>query len=90
MYCWDMRNPGKVLQIFKRQVNTNQRVYFDLNITSNYLASGNHDGEVSVWDLNAENDLTDQHEQPVFKSFRASSDCVNGVAYLTIFSQFQL
>jgi WD40 repeat protein len=76
-----MRNPGKILQIFKREVTTNQRVYFDLLNAEDrkYMASGNQNGSVSVWDLNAENELADQHEQPVYTSFKAHADCVNGI-----------
>ena len=29
--CWDMRNLGKVLMRMKRDVQTNQRMYFDLD-----------------------------------------------------------
>jgi len=29
--CWDMRNPGKVLMKMRRNVETNQRMYFDLD-----------------------------------------------------------
>ena len=28
--CWDLRNPGKVFSSLKREVDTNQRIYFDL------------------------------------------------------------
>ncbi len=29
--CWDLRNPGSILFTVKRDVQTNQRIYFDLD-----------------------------------------------------------
>lgn len=75
--CWDMRNFGKVLQVFKRDVQTNQRVYFDFH--SKYLVSGNNDGTVNVW--NGDEFDVDQDYQSVVASFKASEDCVNGVSF---------
>ena len=31
MLCWDLRNPGTILYQMKRNVTTNQRIYFDLD-----------------------------------------------------------
>lgn len=30
--CWDLREPGKVVFSLKRNVATNQRIYFDLDL----------------------------------------------------------
>lgn len=30
--CWDLRDPGKVVFSLKRNVATNQRIYFDLDV----------------------------------------------------------
>lgn len=30
--CWDLREPGKVVFSLKRNVVTNQRIYFDLDL----------------------------------------------------------
>ena len=38
--------------IDKREVNTNQRIYFDIESNGRYVFSGNTDGSVAVWDLN--------------------------------------
>ena len=89
IYCWDMRNPGKILQIFKREVNTNQRIYFDSSLDRRFLASGNQNGTVSVWNLNADNELADQQEQPLYASFKAHSDCVNGIGFDFINNPFK-
>ena len=37
---WDLRNPGRVLYSMKRTVETNQRIYFDLDASGHYLISG--------------------------------------------------
>lgn len=29
--CWDLREPGNVVFSLKRNVSTNQRIYFDLD-----------------------------------------------------------
>ena len=39
--CWDIRNPGSVLFTVKREVATNQRIYFDISPDSRYFVSGN-------------------------------------------------
>lgn len=78
IYCWDIRNPGKVLQVFKRDVKTNQRIYFDI-YAEKHLCSGNDNGMVSIWDA-AEFDLT-LETQPELYSFKAHSDCTNGVSF---------
>ena len=74
-----MRNPGKILQIFKREINTNQRIYFDVSSDSRFMSSGNNDGTVNIWELNA--DDSSENEQSVFNSFKAHTDCVNGVRF---------
>ena len=79
--CWDIRNFGKVLQVFKRNVQTNQRVYFDLH--SKYLVSGSNDGMVNIW--NSEEFNADQEYQSLLASFKASEDCVNGVSFNPVY-----
>jgi len=78
IYCWDVRNPGKVLQVFKRDVQTNQRIYFDL-YADKHLCSGNNNGVVSIWDAN-DFDVSVE-SQPEFYSFKAHSDCTNGISF---------
>jgi hypothetical protein len=71
-----------VLQVFKRNVVTNQRIYFDL-YKDLYLCSGNNDGNVSIW--NAEKfDMTQEYE-PILTDFKASKDCINGVSFNPIY-----
>ena len=75
-----MRNPGKIVQVFKRETNTNQRIHFDLTIDAKHLCTGNTNGMVSVWDLNSAVD-DQEEEQSVACSFRSHHDCVNGVSF---------
>lgn len=77
IFCWDMRNPGKILQVYKRDVTTNQRIYFDLDKNWRYMCSGNNDGEVKFWHAN-NYDSKSEYENTLF-TFKAHNDCVNGV-----------
>ena len=79
IFCWDLRNPGKLLQVFKRGVNTNQRVYFDLTPDGKYLCSGNSDGSICFWN-GSDFDITVESE-PIKEKFQAHGDCANGVRY---------
>ncbi|XP_051995455.1 telomerase Cajal body protein 1 [Xyrauchen texanus] len=78
--CWDLRDPGKVLFSMRRNVNTNQRIYFDLDQSGRYLLSGDTDGVVSVWDtLTAPPDGNEEILQPMLQ-FQAHTDCTNGIS----------
>lgn len=83
--CWDMRFPGRVFFSVKRQVVTNQRIYFDLDETDKFLMSGNNDGSVGVWDLTEAFNCDDAKKdddvvlEPVLR-WNAHEDCVNGVS----------
>ncbi|CAM1303054.1 WRAP53 (predicted) [Pycnogonum litorale] len=78
--CWDLRNPGQVLYSMKRDVTTNQRIYFDLDRCCQFAASGNQDGTISIWDVD---NRTDDVESVVVPSlnYRGHDDCVNGVSF---------
>ncbi|TRY57594.1 hypothetical protein DNTS_032178 [Danionella cerebrum] len=63
--CWDLRDPGQVLFSMHRNVCTNQRIYFDLDLSGRYLLSGDTDGVVSVWDtFTAPSDGNEEILQP--------------------------
>ncbi|XP_038851977.1 telomerase Cajal body protein 1 isoform X2 [Salvelinus namaycush] len=78
--CWDLRDPGKILFSLKRNVATNQRIYFDLDPSGRYLLSGDTEGVVSVWDtLTAPPDGNQELLQPQLH-FQAHRDCTNGIS----------
>ncbi|XP_032354582.1 telomerase Cajal body protein 1 isoform X1 [Camelus ferus] len=77
LLCWDLRQPGHPLWSLSREVTTNQRIYFDLDPTGQFLVSGSTSGAVSVWDISGA-----RHEgkpEPVL-SFLPQKDCTNGVS----------
>nr|CAG4638475.1 EOG090X06W9 [Cyclestheria hislopi] len=80
--CWDLRNPSSVLFTVKRTVETNQRIYFDLDPSGRYLLSGDTGGLIRIWDTlkavesSGENDIVLSE----IMSFRTDSDCTNGVS----------
>ena len=56
IYCFDTRYNGEVLSSWSRSVKTNQRLQFDLDSAGNLLATGNHDGTVSILDISDSGD----------------------------------
>ncbi|XP_073510578.1 telomerase Cajal body protein 1 [Phyllobates terribilis] len=75
--CWDVRHPGQVLTSLRRNVTTNQRMYFDMESSGRYLISGDTQGVVSVWDMISPPE--DGVLLPVLQ-FQAQKDCVNGIS----------
>ncbi|PFX18548.1 telomerase Cajal body protein 1-like isoform X2 [Stylophora pistillata] len=82
--CWDVRNPGKVLYSMMRSVDTNQRVYFDIDRSGQYIISGNGDGIVTVWDSTLspvdDSSNTEAILQPVM-TFVGHGDLTNGACF---------
>lgn len=73
--CWDLRQPTKVFRQFRRTVETNQRVYFDVSQNGRWLVSAATDGNVSFWDLfSAE---SSEVQDPV-SWYKLHEDCING------------
>ncbi|XP_062566366.1 telomerase Cajal body protein 1-like [Saccostrea cucullata] len=82
--CWDLRNPGQILFVAVRKVETNQRIYFDQDSTGRYLISGNHDGTVTLWDtlqtpVQARPDTDFVLES--CQQFKVHNDTVNGICF---------
>ncbi|XP_053574288.1 telomerase Cajal body protein 1 [Bombina bombina] len=71
--CWDIRHPGKVLCSMTRSITTNQRIYFEMDISGRYLVSGGTQGLVTIWDT-----LSPPGDAPL--QFQAQNDCVNGIS----------
>ncbi|KAK1139925.1 hypothetical protein AOXY_G37475 [Acipenser oxyrinchus oxyrinchus] len=64
----------------RRAVSTNQRMYFDLELSGQYLLSGDTEGVVSVWDTTLPpSEGKDPVLQPILQ-FQAQKDCVNGIS----------
>jgi len=71
--CWDIRNLGELLCTYQRDVNTNQRIYFDFDPSSTMLVTGNSNGHVLGWDINTNSST------PIV-DFLAHNDCTNGIS----------
>ncbi|KAM7353393.1 telomerase Cajal body protein 1 homolog isoform 1-T1 [Cochliomyia hominivorax] len=69
---WDMRNYTKPLQVFERNVQTNQRIYYDLTPLNTWLASGDTEGLLRIWHLS---DNHKKYQLPLHQ------DCCNGVSF---------
>ncbi|KAM9211149.1 telomerase Cajal body protein 1 isoform 3-T3 [Dugong dugon] len=78
LLCWDLRWPSHTLWSLSREVATNQRIYFDLDPTGQFLVSGSTGGAVSVWDLSGA--LEDNGKPEPILSFLPQKDCTNGPA----------
>ncbi|XP_070539017.1 telomerase Cajal body protein 1-like [Ptychodera flava] len=82
--CWDIRNPGVVMFRMIRDATTNQRMYFDIDCTGQFVVSGNQNGTVTVWDTTvaavAEHNADTEPVLPPVLSYFAHGDCVNGVS----------
>jgi WD40 repeat protein len=53
IFCWDLRNIYEPVQLFQmnRDVSTNVKVSFDIDVSGRYLITGNDGGRVSMYDL---------------------------------------
>lgn len=76
LLMWDMRNLSLPLYKFIRRVDTNQRIYFDISVDSNWLVSGDTRGIVHVWNLK---DLNEDGF-PKEMQFPFHTDCCSGVS----------
>ena len=97
IYCFDTRYNGAVLDTYKRDVQTHQRIQFDINKSETLLATGNHDGSVLLFDLTSGGSSTNGVQEAVsFEGagtngngeglsrelrFEAHKDTVNGVSF---------
>lgn len=85
---WDLRKPGELYGVLHRHVNTNQRIYFDIDPTSKYVVSGCTDGSLLMWDINTQQLVVGQEDseneeaviKPVWRSEELHDDCINGVS----------
>lgn len=71
---WDMRNYKQPLHEFQRQVNTNQRIQFDLCPQQPWLASGDTEGGLNLWNL-SDGEEIEAMQLPLH------ADCCNGIGF---------
>jgi telomerase Cajal body protein 1 len=76
LLLWDMRNLSLPLFKFTRRVDTNQKIYFDISMESQWLTSGDTRGIIHVWNLK---DLNDEGF-PKETQFQFHQDCCSGVS----------
>lgn len=75
--CWDLRNPGTVLNSLQgRQSDTNQRIQFNVSFDGKQIISGGTDGYIAVWELPQDINYEDLK---VSHKIKLSNDCINGV-----------
>nr|CAG4643232.1 EOG090X06W9 [Ilyocryptus agilis] len=87
--CWDLRNPGRVLFTVNRTVETNQRIYFDLDPSGRYLITGDTNGFVTIWDTQRVMEISagsTSESAPASTTsemirWRVHNDCTNGVSF---------
>ena len=75
---WDMRQPGTLYAVLNRTVETNQRIYFDIDSNGKYVISGNTNGSVTVWDLEKTPNEDDKIISPNSHLTDFHQDAVNG------------
>jgi len=80
---------GELYGILRRQVVTNQRIFFDV-FDSRWVAAGATDGVVRLWDLtkaptessgSGSGRGSDPVIEPIWSTSQFHPDCVNGVSF---------
>ncbi|EJD01202.1 WD40 repeat-like protein [Fomitiporia mediterranea MF3/22] len=76
--CWDVREPLEVLRRFTRaSSSTNQKLLFDIDPAGHWLATGDENGDISIFDLYSE------ETEPALK-FKAHDDSIGSVAFNSV------
>jgi len=84
--CWDIRYLQEPLMIMERQVNTSQRINFDIMPHQYYelesiVASGGTDGKVTFYQLTNQGNVDLYLTSSKLTDFTAHSDCTNGCEF---------
>ncbi|CAI4225448.1 unnamed protein product [Auanema sp. JU1783] len=74
--CWDLRNLGKKLFSLHRTLDSNHKMYFDLDINGRYLFSGTSTGEIAAFDLMTGN----EDEKMPFSSAKVAECAIPAVS----------
>lgn len=95
IHVWDMRYITEPIAQFKRQVNTNQRIYFDVSSDERWLFSGDTSGCIHAWHFtdsgNVEEQTVTSNSTAKFDfyfiktisrylQYNFHSDCCNGIS----------
>ncbi|KAA1476466.1 WD40 repeat-like protein [Dentipellis sp. KUC8613] len=93
IYSWDIRGNTMIpIQIFRRnsiqgRLDSNQKLRFDIDICGNWMAVGDHNGDISVFNLQdgaseavPAEDEYESEKVPTLK-FHAHDDAVGSVAF---------
>ena len=80
LLVWDMRQPGELYAVLNRTVETNQRIYFDVDSKGKYVMTGNTNGSVTAWDLasTSTTNVEDKVIPPVMEIKNIHQDAING------------
>eukprot|EP00903_Cladosiphon_okamuranus_P011843 g11127.t1 len=70
--CWDIRRTKEALYTLPRKVDTNQRVFFDIDPSGQYLATGSTERRALVYDIESQALAGSLEDQP---------DAVGGVCF---------
>ncbi|CAM9449005.1 unnamed protein product, partial [Hapterophycus canaliculatus] len=62
--CWDIRRTKEVLYTLPRQVDTNQRIGFDIDPSGRYLATGSTERQALVYDIQSQKLVGSLQNQP--------------------------
>ncbi|XP_065680183.1 uncharacterized protein LOC100205627 isoform X3 [Hydra vulgaris] len=80
--CWDMRSTVEPVFKLSREVNTNQRIQFDIDRSDSYVFTGNTNHLIGFYNLHHVFDNLNDDEccfKPT-RMFQAHEDVVNGVS----------
>jgi len=86
---WDLRNPSVPLddEMFRganKSGGTNQRMWFDIDLGGQWLASGNEAGMVSLFDVSGQNSPEINVDEPIL-TFQAHKDAIGSISFHPIF-----
>ncbi|XP_065644497.1 uncharacterized protein LOC100205627 isoform X11 [Hydra vulgaris] len=82
LFCWDMRNTVEPVFKLSREVNTNQRIQFDIDRSDSYVFTGNTTHSIGFYNLHRifENLKDDECYFKPTRMFQAHEDAVNSVS----------
>ncbi|XP_063709854.1 telomerase Cajal body protein 1 homolog [Culicoides brevitarsis] len=78
LVVWDLRNPNTPFFVFNRNIDTNQRIYFDVTPEGKWLLSGSTDGCLKIWNMF---EIYADNKAPIKEfAYKLHDDCLNGIS----------